>query len=255
MLVAQGDRPGALVAYRKSLALRKILAACDPVNNEWFGGIGCQVRHTPTRQKCRGGAQLSFWEVGARYVEHCHPVLSFIHSGSRPNFSLSAGLSLRPAYRAVGWGCGEILVRRAIAADRCALPLGYFNFAETYLVSARALEANKPNATHADEPVNLLYYQAIELYLKAFLRAHGHTPIQLASRTFGHDFHKLAERAEELGLQLKARDKLALRLVKATNAMESARYLQTETIRPQKTPLVRRWRKPQPNFVGAFLPA
>jgi hypothetical protein len=95
------------------------------------------------------------------------------------------------------------------------------------LVSARALGANKPKATHADEPVNVLYCQAIELYLKAFLRAHGHTPIQLASRKFGHDFRKLAERAEELGLQLKARDKLALRVLKDTDAMANARYLET----------------------------
>jgi hypothetical protein len=27
-------------------------------------------------------SSLGFWEFGGRYVEHCHPVLSFIHSGT-----------------------------------------------------------------------------------------------------------------------------------------------------------------------------
>jgi hypothetical protein len=60
---------------------------------------------------------------------------------------------------------------------------------------------------------------------------HGHTPIQLASRKFGHDFRKLTERAEELGLQLKVRDKLALRVLKDTDAMANARYLETGFVR------------------------
>ena len=35
MLRAQGDGPGALAAYRRSLALRETLAARDPSNAEW----------------------------------------------------------------------------------------------------------------------------------------------------------------------------------------------------------------------------
>ena len=35
MLVAQGDGPGALAAYRKSLAIREALAARDPANTQW----------------------------------------------------------------------------------------------------------------------------------------------------------------------------------------------------------------------------
>ena len=35
MLVAQGDGPGALAAYRKSLEIREALAARDPANTGW----------------------------------------------------------------------------------------------------------------------------------------------------------------------------------------------------------------------------
>ncbi|MGB7991892.1 MAG: tetratricopeptide repeat protein, partial [Candidatus Methylophosphatis roskildensis] len=35
VLVAQGDGPGALAAYRKGLAIRETLAARDPANTEW----------------------------------------------------------------------------------------------------------------------------------------------------------------------------------------------------------------------------
>ena len=35
MLMAQGDGPGALAAYRTGLAIREALAARDPANTEW----------------------------------------------------------------------------------------------------------------------------------------------------------------------------------------------------------------------------
>ncbi|MDS4040466.1 MAG: hypothetical protein RKP20_04740 [Candidatus Competibacter sp.] len=35
MLKAQGDGPGALAAYRQSLAIREALAARDPANTQW----------------------------------------------------------------------------------------------------------------------------------------------------------------------------------------------------------------------------
>jgi hypothetical protein len=48
-----------------------------------------------------------------------------------------------------------------------------------------------------DSPVSFLFYHAIELYLKAFLRHHGHTPSELASK-FGHKTDRLSERAAAL---------------------------------------------------------
>ena len=123
------------------------------------------------------------------------------------------------------------MMDRAVAVERWAQPIGYFNFAETYLESARALAALKlTKSTHPGEPVNLLYCQAIELYLKAYLRAHGHTPGQLAGQ-YGHDTRKLADRADQLGLRLNVRDKLSLRYLRDTNVMMNARYLEIGFVR------------------------
>jgi hypothetical protein len=51
--------------------------------------------------------------------------------------------------------------------------VGFFNTAETYWKSAQALYNAKVKATHPLSPVLFLYYHAIELYFKAFLRGHG----------------------------------------------------------------------------------
>jgi len=50
--------------------------------------------------------------------------------------------------------------------------VGLFHTAESYWRSAVALREAKVRATHPDNPIRLLYYHAIELYLKAFLRQH-----------------------------------------------------------------------------------
>jgi hypothetical protein len=50
--------------------------------------------------------------------------------------------------------------------------MGLFNTAEAYWMSAVALQAAKVRAGHASQPVRFLYYHAIELYLKAWLRQH-----------------------------------------------------------------------------------
>ncbi len=76
--------------------------------------------------------------------------------------------------------------------------IGLFNYAESYFRSARALDANKPKVTHPDAPVNFLFYHAIELYLKAYLRLKGLTPRELASRKYGHSVAALSKRASEL---------------------------------------------------------
>ncbi len=53
-------------------------------------------------------------------------------------------------------------------------PLGFFHFAASYRACAEKLRVCKLRATHPHAPLTFLYYHAIELYLKAFLRAHGH---------------------------------------------------------------------------------
>jgi hypothetical protein len=60
--------------------------------------------------------------------------------------------------------------------------IGLFHYANSYRISARVLNANRPKVTHPDEPVNFLFYQAVELFLKAFLLLHGHSSRELASR-------------------------------------------------------------------------
>jgi|SRR5450631_550035 hypothetical protein len=64
--------------------------------------------------------------------------------------------------------------------------VGLFNPAESYSKSAAALYEAKVKASHPLSPVLFLYYHAIELYLKAFLRGNGHSAKELRSKKFGH---------------------------------------------------------------------
>jgi HEPN domain-containing protein len=106
-------------------------------------------------------------------------------------------------------------------------PIGLIHYANSYWMSARVLNANRPKVTHPDEPVNFLFYQAVELFLKAFLLLHGHSARELASRKFGHDFSALGERAEALGLFLMDEDKDVLLLMGTTDAVIRSRYIKT----------------------------
>jgi hypothetical protein len=51
--------------------------------------------------------------------------------------------------------------------------LGLFNYALSYRAAADKLQICKVRATHPHAPVPFAYYHSLELYLKAFLRAHG----------------------------------------------------------------------------------
>jgi hypothetical protein len=68
--------------------------------------------------------------------------------------------------------------------DSRSNPLGFFNLAESYWSAAGALENAKLKTTHPNSPISFLYYHAIELYLKAFLRLHGHSAKELRSKKF-----------------------------------------------------------------------
>ena len=92
--------------------------------------------------------------------------------------------------------------------DARTTPVGLFNFAETYWLSAKALKAAEvKGVTHRAYPVYFLYYHAIELYLKAYLRLHGHGVVELSSKKFGHDAGALSKRARELGLPVKPKER------------------------------------------------
>lgn len=102
--------------------------------------------------------------------------------------------------------------------------MGFFNFAEAYWLSAKALkDAEVKGTPYCAYPVFLLYYQAIELYLKAYLRVHGHTVAQLRSK-FGHDAALLSKRAIELGASFKPKERALFVLMAKADAAMSARY-------------------------------
>ena len=83
--------------------------------------------------------------------------------------------------------------------------IGFFNQAASYWQAARALDEAKFDATHRDDPIFFLYFHAVELYLKAFLRAHDITPYELR-RKYGHDTKKLSKKATKFGLRFSQQD-------------------------------------------------
>jgi hypothetical protein len=76
-------------------------------------------------------------------------------------------------------------------------------------------------------PVLFLYYHAIELYLKAFLRGNGHSAKELSTRKYGHDIKNLSGRAAELGLWYMDEDKEVFSMIIATDAVIRSRYIRT----------------------------
>lgn len=76
---------------------------------------------------------------------------------------------------------------------------GLFAFAHSYAASAVSLaKAPPPGAIHAGAPVDFLVFHAIELYLKAFLRARGFSVAGM--KKIGHRLTGLRNKAQELGL-------------------------------------------------------
>jgi HEPN domain-containing protein len=110
-------------------------------------------------------------------------------------------------------------------------PLGYFNFADAYLEAARALSVadNPRRVPHRQMPVSFLYYQAIELFLKAFLRLHKVSTTKLASKELGHKLGALAKQANGFGLRIKGLDTAALKFLDRTDAIENSRYIRAGT--------------------------
>ena len=106
--------------------------------------------------------------------------------------------------------------------------IGFFNQAASYWQAARALDEAKLNATHGDDPIFFLYFHAVELYLKAFLRAHDITPYELR-RKYGHDTKKLSKKATKFGLRFSQQDTEIFWFISKTTL--GHRYLVTGLIR------------------------
>lgn len=103
--------------------------------------------------------------------------------------------------------------------------IGLFNYAHSYAASAVALAKTPPNdTTHPEAPVDFLAFHAIELYLKAFLRAKGLTVAEV--KKIGHGLTKLRDRARDLGLTVDDGNGV---IVLAAASMMERRYISTGT--------------------------
>jgi hypothetical protein len=111
--------------------------------------------------------------------------------------------------------------------DERNTPIGVFNYAESYWQAACALKQAKAKSTHPDAPISFLYYHALELYLKSFLRMHGHTAKELRGKQFGHRVCCLKERSKQLGLVFTDEDVETFSLLATTDAIIRSRYIQT----------------------------
>ena len=88
-------------------------------------------------------------------------------------------------------------------------PMGFYHYAQSYREAANLLtntDKTLRKATHPEAPIRFLYYHAIELYLKAFLRTHDYTPRELATRKFGHDTLRLSKKVAKLGIHFDDKD-------------------------------------------------
>src|SRR5436190_16547171 len=112
---------------------------------------------------------------------------------------------------------------KEISPDERINSMGFFNTADTYWKSAAALQAAKVNATHAEVPVRLLYYHAMELFLKALLREE-YSPEQIR-KTFGHKTRALMEATDKMGLVLTKKDCALLEMIQDTDLVIEARYI------------------------------
>lgn len=89
-----------------------------------------------------------------------------------------------------------------LTEDDRATPMGFFQFGEAYFDCANALRTELPLHGHRSSAVKFMYFHAIELYLKAFLRLKGVPIAQLSSKQYGHDLSKLSTAAEDRGLTI-----------------------------------------------------
>jgi hypothetical protein len=103
-------------------------------------------------------------------------------------------------------------------------PVAYFNFAETYWTAAKTLRRSKAKATHKDSPIRFLYYHAIELYLKAYLRARDIHPYDMRNK-YSHNVGKLSIKSGELGLEFDDEDIEIFHLMSKTDATIRSRYI------------------------------
>jgi len=101
--------------------------------------------------------------------------------------------------------------------------IGLFNYAVSYWRSAQALQKIKIDATHPKTVICFLYYHAVELFLKSYLRLHKANLREL--RKWGHDVKILAKKCHSHGLEFDPHEEEVFDLIRGD--MMQARYLKT----------------------------
>jgi len=103
--------------------------------------------------------------------------------------------------------------------------LGVYNFAQSYRAAADHLHKADLHTTHPHTPINFLYYHAIELYLKSFLRVHNFGVDEL--RGIGHKADRLAKEAEARGFHFDDEDRDVIRMIAESDVVIRSRYIET----------------------------
>jgi len=101
-----------------------------------------------------------------------------------------------------------------------------FDQAETYRQSAETLHSAGLNHYLSSLPIRNLYYTSIELYLKAFLRAHGHSIDELEGK-FRQDFRRMRKRCRSLGLVMTGAQDATLEYFVSTPASVRMKFSST----------------------------
>jgi HEPN domain-containing protein len=104
--------------------------------------------------------------------------------------------------------------------------MGLFVAAEAFAVSARALEANPIKHGFRLSPIHVLYFHAIELYLKALLRQKY--SVHDLENKFRHQIKRMTKEAKKLGLKISKEDQLRVfSIMTRTDTVIRSRYLRT----------------------------
>lgn len=89
-------------------------------------------------------------------------------------------------------------------------PYGIYLLAESYRAAGDMLNSlHDRHSRFSDHPRRLLYFQALENYLRSFLRLHGTEPEEL--RRYNHDFAAMLNDSKAIGMHLSKDAELLVR--------------------------------------------
>jgi hypothetical protein len=170
-------------------------------------------------------------ELDACFVvkDHSGQKLSYVYFEEEPGRRSSAKLLTRDEARRIAVNVAKLpdfmQPEPDDDEDERTTVLGLFNTADAYRLSAMTLQATPVRHGHANNPLRLLYYHALELYLKALVRQkHG---VKTLRRRFSHSISSLVREAEALGLVVTDGDREVLGIIGSSDAMIEARYIKT----------------------------